>query len=179
MADYSMQLILLPLLKIQMKKIKVFIIILLISYSCFSQVEHIKLLIGETESQVIKYFDSLNNLKRDQHYKTYKDLFGSAPFFKIEFALCDQKYYSCLAIIAIFLKENGIVRCGYQRIVGDFQFEDQNLSFLKDNFDFVSDSLWEKPYSLDKTRKIKATYEQKIIDNTPKYFITYILPLKK
>lgn len=158
-----------------MNKIVTFTLFLFFSYKSFSQIGHIEVLVGKTESEVTKYFDSLNNLKRNPYYKIAKSVTDDGNLvFTNSFSLSDEIYYNCTGIIAKFQRNAGQEYCAEQYILGGVKFAQANLSFIKDNFTFVSVNRWEKKYADDVPFKMVVTFERKDGD-FPSFVICYYL----
>ena len=157
-----------------MKKGIFLLVFVFTSYSCFSQLDHVELLIGKTEPQVIQYLDSLNNLKSNLYYKIKRDITKNANLLLgSEFSIYDEKYYTCIAIYASFQRINGVEVCIKQTIAGGSEYAEPNLSYIKDNFKYVSNNEWERPYGEDIPLKIQAVFERINNDNYGGYVITF------
>ena len=57
-----------------MRKFVLCNLILVAHYTGFSQIEHIQVVLGKTETVVTAYFDSLNSLKSNPYYKVKKSV---------------------------------------------------------------------------------------------------------
>lgn len=133
-----------------MKKIILSLIFFISISPSFSQIKHIKLLVLKTEKEVVKYFDSLNNLKSNPYYKITRDVSEDGDLIlRAEYSLDDEQFYTCTNISTIFQRaENGVEVCIRQIIKGSTKFASSNLSFIKDNFKWISEGKWEKlPYA--------------------------------
>jgi hypothetical protein len=156
-----------------MNKNIILAILLLVSCSCYSQVDHIEMLIGKTDSEVTQYFDSLNSLKNNPYYKIKRDVTDNGDLMlSVEFALSDGGYYTCSSIMTRFERVKGIEICVTQGIVGSTEFAQGNLSFIKDNFEVVSEGRWKKPYGHSNRLEIAATFGRKE-GEYPNYVILY------
>lgn len=144
-------------MKIIVSKILMVLLLTLFTYNGFSQVNHIEVLLGKTDQQVIHYFDSLGT-----HDKVYKITRGvtTGGFLTLicEFNPLDENFYSCSAVFTTFIRENGIEFCVKEMISGSNEFAFRNLDYIKDNFGFVSDTKWAKDAQF-KGYKYVATFK--------------------
>ena len=145
-----------------MKRTTISIFLFFIFYSSFCQLKHIELLIGQLDTHVISYFDSLNNLKSNPYYKIKKDVSDYGDMIlSNEFSLSDESYYTCLSVTARFARIKGVELCDRQYISGTSEFSKLNLDFIKDNFKFVSEkNNWERIIVPDHY-KIIASFEKR------------------
>ena len=135
----------------------------------FSQIPHVKLFVDNSESEVIKYFDSLNNLKPNANYKIKRSTSDDGSLILTsDFAIADEKFYTCHSIMAKFLRVEGEEICISELIVGGNEFAQQNISFIKDNFNLKSAKHWEK--LLYGIFKITATFKK---ENSDFYSVLY------
>ena len=89
-----------------------------------------------------------------------------------DFAFADQDFYTCTSLMARFQRVDGVEVCIKQAITGSKRFAQQHLAFIKDNFKFVSNGQWERPYGNDIPLKVIATFEKEDGED-PGFFITY------
>lgn len=151
------------------------------SLPAYSQIDHIKIVLGQTDKQVTNYSDSLFSLKSNPYYKVDRSVTDYGDLMLItDFALADEAYYQCLTMITVFDRVQGVEYCVKQVIDGSVKYAQSNLAYIKDNFKFVSDGKWEKPFAGDFNAKIVATFKRD--DTNPKYptyVITYeLIPVK-
>lgn len=163
--------------EINMKR-KVFTVILIFaSFNCFSQLKYFPILIGKTEAEVTTYLDSLNKLIYNPYYKIERGIseYGDLTL-KCEYALADEEYYKCITVIAIFMrtKSSGEI-CSQQIISGMDKNAQANISYIKDNFKFVSTNTWEKKFRDDMDFMLRAYFELIKGGNHYFYKITYQL----
>lgn len=158
-----------------MKKSIILMILFFSSYSSYCQIDHIEILMIKTDMEVRDYLDSLNRLKYNSYFKIDKSFAANGDLIlTCHFAMADQPYYKCTMIMTKFRRENGIEFCISQVILGEEQYAQSNLDFIKDNFTYVSSSNWVKPYAPNNPLKIDASFERKD-GNYPVYVITYEL----
>jgi|SRR5690348_3178118 len=154
-----------------MKRILISILLFFTCYSSFSQISHIELLIGRSDSDVTSYFDSLNSLKRNPYYKIKKGVSNYGDMIlSVEYAIDDESYYTCSSIMTRFARLKGEEFCDREYVMGSTEFATSNLDFIKDNFKFVSENNWEKILVPDHF-KIVASFEKQ--ENS--YLIKYEL----
>ncbi len=155
-------------------KNSIVILLLLICISpCFSQIDHLQILLGKTESQVRHYLDSLNSLKKNPYYKIEKDISQDGNLIlKSGFSISDEQFYTCTSIWTFFNRIQGTEICVNQRFLGGVEYAQSNLSFIKDNFEFVSEGRWQKPFGNSKKNKIVATFKRND-GEFPTYVIDY------
>jgi hypothetical protein len=144
----------------------------------FSQVDHIQVLIGETETTVINYLDSLNRLKPNSHFKIEKDVtdFGDLML-HCDFPLNDEneEFFKCNTLIFVFKRLHpGEERCTTESVLGNATYAFSQLNYIKDNFKFVSDNTWEKNFS--EQGKIVASFKKET--QSPFFGIEYELKEK-
>ena len=143
------------------------------SLFCSAQISHINVLIGKTEVQVTRYLDSLNNLKDNSYYKIKRDVSETGGLIlKVEFSMSDEKYYNCSGIVVGFQRFNGQEICINQMLWGIAEYAQSNSSYIKDNFEVVSDGEWEKPFGNSGNYKIVATFQRQD-GNPPGFIIIY------
>ena len=84
------------------------------------------------------YLDSLNGLKNNPYYKIEKDISQDGNLIlKSGFSIYDEQFYTCLSIWTVFNRFEGTEICVNQRFFGGVEYAQSNLSFIKDNFEFV------------------------------------------
>lgn len=134
----------------------------LIALPAFSQVDHIDIKLGTSDTAVIKFLDSLNRLKPNRHFKIKKDVTvdGSLTIEGL-FSPDDESYYGCQVVMFIFLRSNGNEICMKQAIIGTSEYAQSNLNFVKDNFKYLAPGIWEKNTDSFLLFKVKATFERK------------------
>jgi hypothetical protein len=146
-----------------LQKNLIILLLTLFTSNSFSQVNHIKILLGETDQQVVHYFDSLGT--HDNVYKITRGVTTDGLLTLVcEFNLLDEKYYSCNAVFTMFIRKDGIEFCVKQKITGTTEFAFTNLDYIKDNFKFISDRKWEKDSPL-KGFKYVATFNADSTDS--------------
>ncbi len=143
-----------------MKKHSLLILFLIgFCFKCLSQVDHVSVLIGKTDTDVSNYLDSLNNTHPSSYYKIKRSTSSDGNLtFQVDSYLGDETYWHFYAIIIFFKRINGIEICTTQMIMGSLEFAQYNLSYVKDNFHFVSENVWEKPWVLLPQFKILAKF---------------------
>ena len=158
-----------------MKNKIICILLLFISYKSPSQINHVDVLVGKTELQVVNYFDSLQNLKGNSN----KIIRNVSPYgglvLSTDFSLADEAFYKCTKIIASFQKGDGIEVCIRQGIAGSTKFAESNLAFIKDNFKLVGEGRWEKHYNNLPNIKIKVSFQKLETDKGATCLIIYQL----
>lgn len=144
------------------------------SYVGYSQIDHISVMVGKPENTVRKYLDSLNQLKSNPYYKIKSDVSKEGDqILKVSFALADEAYYGCLDIILKFQRTKDSVEvCTDQIIGGKSEYAYRNVSYLKDNFKFVSTNYWEKSCECVFNAIIAANFVRQDNDS---YYIRYSL----
>jgi hypothetical protein len=162
-----------------MKRVILFFFILFNSNDTFSQIDNIKLLLGQSEYEVTKYLDSLNNLKTNPYYKVVKDVTKDGDLFlKNDFSIYDQTFYKCFSTNFVFARVNGVDYCVKEWFLGESKYSISNLNFIKNNYIEISNAKWGLPINLPwykGTASIIATFEK--IEND--YVITYELTKEK
>jgi len=153
-----------------------FSLLVFISYYSFSQINHIEMLVGKSDFQVMRYFDSLNHLKSNPYYKIEKKVSNYGDLIlENEFSMDDEEFYSCSGIIVRFLRINENEICTEAIVTGHAEFSQRNLNFIKDNFEFSTDNTWEKEYNPNMPFKIVATFKRREEENSSFYVIDYRL----
>lgn len=162
--------------KIQiMKKIFIFLLFFVSTNLCFSQIDHIRVLIGKTESEVRHYLDSLNSLKSNPYYKIKENVSVNGNLYlECGYSIFDEEYYTCTFLLVGFQRFSGTEVCTNQTISGSVEYAQSNLSFIKDNFKLVSAQRWENPFSSSNKFKMVATFERREGDY-PVYVIDYFV----
>ena len=157
-----------------MKRIFLLFAFITVNFFAYSQLDHVPLLIGHNDIEIVNYFDSLNSLKSNLYYKTKKGVtdYGDLMY-SVDFSLEDQKYYSCYGIIAIFQRFKGSEICVQQMVIGSGEYADRNLNFVKDNFASISDNKWEM--ALGDILKVVATFIPNTKSQYNSYSIHYLL----
>lgn len=160
-------------LKVKKKKSMFFIIFLFASYSSFCQLDHIDVLLWKTDTDVQIYMDSLNSLQNNPYYEFKRTVSSDGDLtFVSTFSITQESKLNCYAIMTLFQRVNGIEICIKQKIIGSLEFANYNLSYIKDNFKFVSENKWEKSFPFAPKFKNIATFLRNNED--PKsYNITY------
>lgn len=159
-------------------RISVLILFTLLTCSkCLSQIDHIRVLLGQSDSIVLNYLDSLNQLRTNSNYKVEKDASSDGDLIlHCDFALNDQSFYNCRNVY-FFLHRfpDGMVMCYNQNVSGPVEYAASQLNFVKDNYKTVSDNKWER--DLSPHYKIAATLEKKDVDSSS-YVLSYKLMSK-
>lgn len=156
---------------------KSILLCLLLSFSnvCFSQIDHIKVLIGHTDAEVSQYLDSLNSLKNDPYSKIKKDVTaGGDLVLENDFATDDESYYNCNFLGFIFARYHGIEICVREFISGSVEYAESNLNYIQDNFIFISPNNWEFSYRITNGVMFKTIATFKRFEGQyPTYTILY------
>jgi hypothetical protein len=151
-------------------------VFIIASLSAFSQIVHIEVLLGKSELYVTNYLDSLNRLKSNPNYKIKKSVSDEGSLIlENAFILEDEAYYSCYSVLTRFLRIKGTEICVKEVIVGTKAYAQKNLVYIKDNFNFVSNSKWEQPFVELPNLKITATFESLKNEASESYAISYTL----
>lgn len=133
-----------------MKKMYFLFSLFFIASSCFSQLNHIPILIGKTVSEVTIYLDSLNKLRYNYNIRKVTTAKGDLVL-ETRFSYSDEKYYSCRGILTLFKEFKGAKICIYQSVYGDVEYAKYNLTFVKKYFKLISKDLWKTIYKSGKT----------------------------
>lgn len=150
-------------------------LLLIISCSSYSQLKNITILIGRTDQEVTHYFDSLNALN-GHNFKVERNITDKGDLIlKNDFPLSEENYYLSLAIIARFLRIDGIEKCVTQVIMGTVEYAELNLANIKDNFTQLSNNRWTQPYN--EFFDLEVTFEKENAQ-TNYYLISYKLVKK-
>jgi hypothetical protein len=156
-----------------LKSIKLTLLFLLFSLLGFSQVGHLKILLGENEENVTHYLDSLNALVSNPEYKIEKGVADDGDLtLTCNYSIYDEDKYSITMLMLVFQRTRGQEVCTNQRFMGDIKYAQTNLSFIKDNFSKVSDNKWTLPYEKNVKYNIVATFK-KIESDFPVFVIDY------
>ena len=151
--------------------------VLFITNKCFTQIDHIRIMVGELEPAVINYLDSLNKLKTNKYYKIERDITNNGDLMlQCSYSIYDEDFYRCSDILLVFQRfSNGEEVCITQDVLGATKYAASQLNYIKDNFNLVAEGRWERNF-LNKY-KIVATFERKASE-FPSYSIIYELKLK-
>ena len=142
-----------------------------------SQIDHVRVLIGQSDSTVINYLDSLTQLKTNPNPKVEKGASSDGDvILHCDFALNNQSFYNC-RYVSFFVHKfpDGFEMCYKQTVSGSIEYAPSQLNYIKGNYNVISDNKWEGAYSRD--YKIVATFERANSDN-PAYNLTYELKSK-
>lgn len=133
------------------------------------------ILVGTSENTVRNYMDSLFRLKNNPYYKIEQqtDQYGDLLLIA-DFSIYDFDFYKCNSIFASFHRIKGVEVCTRQMVTGKIEHAQLHLSFIKDNFKYVSDNKWETESGLNPDYKIEAEYGKKDKD----FYITYTIRKK-
>ena len=119
----------------------------------------IRLLLGQKESYVTLYLDSLSRLNPVHKYYTERSTSHDGDLMlSVDFDANEEIIFNCISIIARFSRVDGEEICMSQMIIGSQTNASSNINFIKDHFRRVEEGKWEHPFS-DKT-KITVTYEK-------------------
>jgi hypothetical protein len=127
-------------------------------------VDRVTILVGKTDSTITKYFDSLLSLKTNPYYKIEKGTTEKGDLdLAVKFSTDDESFYKCIGITATFQRVNGKEYCHAQTIYGQVADAQFYLSYIKDNFTYVSENIWEIPNA--EILGLRTTAEYKKVDN--------------
>jgi hypothetical protein len=140
---------------------------------CLSQIGHIRVLLGQSDSAVINYLDSLSHLRADSSYKVEKASSDGDLILHCDFDVNGQSFYNCRYVyFYVHSFPDGVNMCYKQSVSGPIEFAPSQLNFVKSNFKGVSTNQWEGNISRD--YRIVATFETTNRDD-PGYTLTYKL----
>lgn len=88
----------------------------------------------------------------------------------LELPSSEEEEFSCLSIIVKFVRVNGKELCYIERILGSQNYAQANFSYIKDNYQYVSEGTWKQSL---KNPKFETEVTYKRLDN--KYTLTYLL----
>lgn len=146
-----------------MRLIRLYVAIMLsaIFFNANGQISYIKIMIGDTESEVEKYMDSLFSLKHNSYYKIKRNLSQDGDLIlTAEYALSDENFYTCSYLRTIFKRVKGANYCVLQQLMGTDSYLIPNINYIKDTFKEMTDSKWEIPYYGNKNAIISARFEK-------------------
>ena len=132
-----------------MKKLLLFLTVLLLALNSFSQTPPVKILIGEDESKVKEYFSSLKQNFPNNPYVKVEQSVGKDGNMMLTFSspMAGEEKTNSLTIFAVFMRmENKTEICVKQAILGSNISSYRNISFVKDNFKELSNNMWIKPH---------------------------------
>ncbi|WP_121353168.1 hypothetical protein [Flavisolibacter nicotianae] len=155
-----------------MRKI-LFPLLLLITTNAFSQIDHIKVLIGRPESAIREYFDSLNHLKSNPAYRIDRDVAENGDLMlSVSFSLKDEDFYTCIGIAVVFIRISGGEEiCRTQVVHGSSKNAQPNLAYIKDNYKYIKENYWER--AIAPGAKIGAEFKSEMVNNHSSYTIAY------
>jgi hypothetical protein len=140
---------------------------------CLSQIDHIRVLLGQSDSAVINYLDSLGHLKTGSNYKIEKASGDGDLILHCDFDVDGQSFYNCRYVyFYVHSFPDGVNMCYRQSVSGPIELAPSQLNFVKTNFKVVAANQWEENISRD--YRVVATFETKDKDN-PGYTLTYKL----
>jgi hypothetical protein len=148
-------------------------LLLLITATAFSQINHIKVLIGKPEQVIRDYFDSLNKLKSNPAYKIERDATDEGGLIlTTNFSLGDEDYYTCLSIATVFTRlADGREICTTQLLFGSSKNAQPNMAYIKDNYKLIKENYWER--TITPKVKIGAEFKLNTVENVSTYTIIY------
>lgn len=156
-----------------MKKI-IIILCLFLTNICFGQLDHMPLMVGNTDIEVIHYLDSLNKLKANPYYKVIKDMTPDGELMlRAEYSLYDEEFYTCLYVRYDFMTV-GVDKeiCVGQMVMGHVEYAENNMRYVRQNFKNTSSGHWERPVKSGAPYKITVDFERKE-GQYPMYLLTY------
>lgn len=141
---------------------------------CLSQIDHIRVLLGQSDSAVINYLDSLTRLRADSNYKVEKNASGDGDLIlHCDFDVNGQSFYNCRRVyFFVHSFPDGVTMCYKQSVSGSPEYASSQLNFVKSNFKVVSTNEWEEIIS--RAYLVVATLETTTKDN-PGFTLTYKL----
>jgi hypothetical protein len=147
------------------------------SLKCLSQVDHIGVLLGKSDSAVINYLDSLIHLRANSNYKVEKTASGDGDLIlHCDFDANGQSFYNCRNVyFFVHSFPDGVNICYKQTVSGPIEYAPSQLSFVKSNYKTVSPNRWQGDVSRD--YRIVATFDTTNKDN-PGYTLSYKLQSK-
>ena len=115
-----------------LRKILYCLVAVLFAIDSYSQIDHIKVLVGLKEADVVYYMDSLLNLKTNEYYKIKRDINADGDLMlKSSFSMSDEPFYTCYTIMCIFVRQGGVEYCVRQIILGAPENAVKNINFIK------------------------------------------------
>ena len=143
---------------------------------CLSQIDHIRVLLGKSDSAVINYLDSLTNLKANSNYKVEQTSGDGDLILHCDFDVNGQSFYNCRYVyFFIHSFPDGVNMCYKQSVSGPIQYAPSQLNFVQSNFKVASTNQWQGDISRD--YRVVAILDTTNKDN-PGFTLTYKLQSK-
>jgi hypothetical protein len=158
-----------------------FILILsLLFFFNISKSQPIKILIGNSSSEVEDYYKTLFSKKNNPYYITERTVSDDGDLIlTASFALDDESFYKCIGTKCFFRRGNGIEKCYAQIVWGLKQYAYDHLEFIKDKFKYKEKNKWIFPYldpDIESKYELSAEYFPKEDDS---FVILYLISKKK
>ena len=144
------------------------------SLKCLSQIDHISVLLGQSDSAVINYLDSLSQLKANSNHKVERGASNDGDLiFHCDFDVNGQSFYNCRNVyFFVHSFPDGVKMCYKQTVSGPVEYAPSQLNFVKSSYKVISTNQWQHDISRD--YRVVATFDTTGKDN-PGYTLTYKL----
>jgi len=140
---------------------------------CLSQIDHIRLLLGQSDSAVTNYLDSLRQLRANSNYKVEQASGDGDLILHCDFDVHGQSFYNCRYVyFYVHSFPDGVNMCYKQTVSGPIEFAPPQLNFVKSNFKVASANQWER--NISKDYRAVAIFDTTNKGN-PGYTLTYKL----
>lgn len=148
------------------------IALLLLSINTYSQQKNVPLLIGETETEIRTYFNSLIAKSNIAGLEIKRNVTNSGNLvLELQLPITEESRFNCINILTTFYRfSKEIELCNTQIVYGSNGYAKANIDFVRDNFKVARENLWEIPFKIP-AFKITAQFERH--DET--YSVTYKL----
>jgi hypothetical protein len=159
-----------------MIRVIVVIFFLLISDLAYGQ-SYIKALIGSSDTEVRSYFQSLIDQSSASAYLKIEQAAddGGNLILKLSLPTLEETQFNCLAVYVKFVRVHGVEMCCRESILGSIVHAQENLNFVKDNYDSVSPGIWRQKHYNENELGVEVSYKRE----DESYVLTYLLKKTK
>jgi hypothetical protein len=134
-----------------------------VSLNAVAQLKNFPVLVCKDDSTITKYLDSLNTAKGNPNYTITKNTSNPrSEVFSETFAMDDQPYFTCYAIILKFLKLGPYNVCIKEDILCTNDYAAPNIEYINKNFTKAADSTTLEMISRQSPIVINATIDRKV-----------------
>ena len=156
-------------------KILLIAILIVCGLKSFAQKQEVDILLGQDESDVRAYLDSLISLRPFSNYQIRKDVTVSGELvLKCEFSGTDQSLYGFIEIAAKFQRINGIEFCMSTFFYGSSEYAQNHLAYIKDEYKNIGEGKWQKNFVNNKYL-VEVTFKRETHGKYSQFNIEYEL----
>lgn len=138
-----------------------------------AQLKRVGVLVGKNSDQVIRYLDSLNELRPNPQYHISRSAANNGDLIlAIEFPMADEAFFKCFSLTLKFTRVEGTEICTTQLILGAEELAQNYLSFIKDTFERTQEG-WERNLTRDGAVRLLAKYARDQEGSYSYFTITY------